>query len=59
MTPDVHDAVFSGNRYLASKLGRKGAEAKKAKRTAELNLQLRGAREKLRQGNEHICPIDD
>lgn len=41
-----------------SELGREGAEARKAKERRRKQRVFAEVMEKLRSGNEHICPID-
>jgi hypothetical protein len=57
--PTVRNAVLAGNRLELARLSRKGKEVKVAKKQARLNRMILEAEQMLRQGNEHICPIDD
>ena len=57
-SPQVRDAVFRIDTAELSRLGKKGAETKKAKREARLKRLLAEAEQKLREANEDICPVD-
>lgn len=58
----VYKARVKLNRSEASRLGKKGAEAKRAKKWAreqeEIRDRLFDSQKMRRQANEDVCPID-
>lgn len=56
--PRVQGARNQENYAELSRLGKKGAEARKRKKERKLARLLADVQEKLAQGNEDWCPVD-
>ena len=52
-------AKFNHDKEELSRLGKKGAKARKIRKTSKLTLYLSGSKEMSEQAHEGICPVDD